>query len=800
MPEHFVKAGKNLRLSDLKQNEAYHYNHVLVQASSENLLYQIYFRDLRRGKLSSLQLSTANADKVNHACSLVSQWLAQEFDELDNEVACLFFQDLWDPNSSLIQTAPGTFKIQYQASLKCYTIWHQHSKIGLRGFRTKGMDPKQILRITKPLESIAKMSPEIQEHPWSIEPNPNLDQKAIAKKMQFFSSKHIVIQLGKEDESTHLWFRGKNYNKLEHYTSSSQEEFKTLFKQAINETKRFQHLSLARAGLSKTAPESSVNVPPPPHGYQMEGFLELFDQIFYSKSSGAYRDPNDFSDDGKKVSREYVRKGMQYFVNNLNFGSGAAGIDQKTVKDDGTMTVEQTYELMRKQALHILKALYEEKNPQVKASHILELAVAGVHCGGRYRDAINQVYLLTTEQFNDVMATGGLETQVLLWADLHKIDIARKITQVNPISEPTHEYQWILKALKQYGVNFPEIAGGNYEDRYERYGKQRYETAKEVFDLFFPMYSSSLITSIIERVNAQLKNDPAFVIPLRECLLNYIENHLCSTEQNKEIQKLQEQRRSAQKCLTPIQNELNRLIASENYRVKRSFKHYHEINKLYEANQNNHKPLPLLKEMGDRLSKWWNRKEERETRRENCETILLATIKNPLLTNQQKTQLREILNNYKNAKVYVKELGLKANERTLKNASIEKYFPNAEADALYSIVINHPRLDKKRKKELEKSYEKTLHDSAKTLEKALAAKSKSLMNAIPSSLDLYALNASLKILKKMQANIDDKMVSQKNLLLSDTLEELIDFDEDFVYMELTEKGSKALLHQFGLLE
>ena len=124
--------------------------------------------------------------------------------------------------------------------------------------------------------------------------------------------------------------------------------------------------------------------------FELPTFLGLFDAInFKNKSSAGYKDPAQLFDEGNLITLSELRVGMENLIKRVRNRESYMG-----TPPPGTPEIEAYYdnfERLLKNLGHIIAKL---DDPSEKASHLIDIAIMGNHCGGKIGEAANMYHLL----------------------------------------------------------------------------------------------------------------------------------------------------------------------------------------------------------------------------------------------------------------------------------------------------------------------------------------------------------------------------------------------------------------------
>lgn len=260
--------------------------------------------------------------------------------------------------------------------------------------------------------------------------------------------------------------------------------------------------------MSKATAED-LSIPPAPEGAEVSEILELFENINFSdENTDPYRDPNFLTDDGTEASVEDLKRYLAKLVGNIKERTPFSGTPSANNPEELNNYYDEVEKLV-KHIVHFCKTESEDpEENEKKVDALLNLAVAGNHCGGRYISEGRYHYasLSGSTVKNDIPTKTLKILQDLRTGILNEI----KIFVTNSLGDDgaaydVHVHQFLLKIL---GPRFGIPGSGSFRNYKDPYEARIHQVADEngVISSFLKKYSSHTIVQRMDTAVNDKKN------------------------------------------------------------------------------------------------------------------------------------------------------------------------------------------------------------------------------------------------------------------------------------------------------
>lgn len=140
------------------------------------------------------------------------------------------------------------------------------------------------------------------------------------------------------------------------------------------------------------------DIPEAPKDTSVDELLKLFDTInFTDPNEPGYINPSTLKDDGEPVNKDQLKGYLSQFVSRIQNKEPFLGTPSKEDKK----TLSQYYENLETIVRHVIASLKTDPDKESVARALIDLAVAGNHCGGRYIGEAMAIYQLRCTSVNN---------------------------------------------------------------------------------------------------------------------------------------------------------------------------------------------------------------------------------------------------------------------------------------------------------------------------------------------------------------------------------------------------------------
>ena len=207
-------------------------------------------------------------------------------------------------------------------------------------------------------------------------------------------------------------------------------------------------------------------IPPAPKGVNLDLLLHMFDQInTIDPRQPGYLDPQRLKDDGAPRTLEQIRASLQLMVTRVKNKNEAF----LATPPADTPELVEFYTKLENALAHIILKLSEPSiKPDNKTSALFDLAIAGGHCGARYKTETAHWYKFLTRGIEALTLQQEIENIL----QNTRIGVVEKMTKDLtypdgkriPIGNRPHSYNQIVRTIGK-DVGIPGVSE-TYEDKY----------------------------------------------------------------------------------------------------------------------------------------------------------------------------------------------------------------------------------------------------------------------------------------------------------------------------------------------
>ncbi len=322
-----------------------------------------------------------------------------------------------------------------------------------------------------------------------------------------------------------------------------EDEFARLLQLKVSDLGLRQSL----AQKSSFTQKANTYMPPPPVLTQeeTEALLQiklselevLFDAInFTDPAKPGYHDPKTLMDDVTPITVDSAKDGIRNFIQRVQ-AHDPTYYGTPTNADKST-TYYSLLEQMTKTIILKLKDM-QKTDPDTFTRCLLDLAVAGKHCGGHFGNATDYTYRLVTGQLSKDPSSNIEEDVLRLMNDLKLgvVDafIANVAQRLGSQIDPTHMRNFVFKVMNEAGVNLPGQELLSLDDEYESIATNAIDHAYEYTEdpaipvqLFYrEQFSPQVLADRVQDMCLEhLTNDRKFASSLTAYFINMIQSGL----------------------------------------------------------------------------------------------------------------------------------------------------------------------------------------------------------------------------------------------------------------------------------
>lgn len=214
-----------------------------------------------------------------------------------------------------------------------------------------------------------------------------------------------------------------------------------------------------------------------------DSVLEAFDRINFSDASKQnYRNPNNLRNDGEAVKPDRIREGLSDLFTRVKNRTPFLGTPK-----ENSVELFTWYEKLER-LLHDFSLLILKKNEEdEKASLLIEIGIAGLHCGGRWVGTLQQLY-----QF-ELTSAAVLTLPEMLKTELRQArsGIIQCLTEEGNV----HQYNHFLYLIGEELGLIPKNTREKYKDALANVS----ETRETLLVKFYKMYNPRFVIDYIMR-------------------------------------------------------------------------------------------------------------------------------------------------------------------------------------------------------------------------------------------------------------------------------------------------------------
>lgn len=234
--------------------------------------------------------------------------------------------------------------------------------------------------------------------------------------------------------------------------------------------------------------------------------LEEFDKInFSNKNQKNYRNPDTLRNDGSATKPELVREGLAELFKRVKNRTPFLGTPPENSPD-----LLPWYEKLERLLVDLSTLVLKKKEEDEKASLLIEMGIAGLHCGGRWVGTLRQLYQLETSSITFKSLPDHIHSELRQ----ARQGFMQSLTDENNV----HQYNHFLYLV---GEDLGLIAKDT-RDKYLDTLADQSETQETVLTKFYKMYNP---TFVIDSTRSEL-NHLAKKSELREVIIDWFKENL----------------------------------------------------------------------------------------------------------------------------------------------------------------------------------------------------------------------------------------------------------------------------------
>lgn len=296
---------------------------------------------------------------------------------------------------------------------------------------------------------------------------------------------------------------------------------------------------LTNKTLKQVSSLTRTKVPPMPKDLRaadLSRLLNFFDKInFEDKNKPYYVNPSTLKNDGHLTNKGNLRNGLVSLIHHIQNRERHSGVPNNLSERLRYYNILERY---IRNIIHLFNQKLEKAKDKVKTleeiqSHVITLATASSHCGGRWNPEVVQVFNILSEQCDQEIKENLLETTIHSWIDQFKTLKIEEMTAETQNQQNSHGITYIKKALHDLGYLVPDAEASTYHDIHQGQGiasfgqgqEGRQAVAKKYVE---KMSLSNFYSFLQDRFNQTLEKQN------RECVLNPLRESISLTEQEKD--------------------------------------------------------------------------------------------------------------------------------------------------------------------------------------------------------------------------------------------------------------------------
>lgn len=251
----------------------------------------------------------------------------------------------------------------------------------------------------------------------------------------------------------------------------------------------------------------------------------LFNKINFTKpSEPGYRNPANLKNEGISVSLEDLLSGLKILVRAIYNKENIYGVPNAPIEKD------KFYRKLRSLVSNIIQPLYQNKDPELISQYILDLAEAGLHCGGRWMAVSTQIFNeLQLKKVGSDPENIELEDSICAWIDELKMGIVQNMVLKSDNQQNSHEFLTIARALQEKGINMPSSWSSSYDDPFNHTAYESvYKNKAQMVEVFSSEFTLHKILKIVyEKMNESMHKNPGpFGAAMMAILKSYVEKYM----------------------------------------------------------------------------------------------------------------------------------------------------------------------------------------------------------------------------------------------------------------------------------
>lgn len=160
----------------------------------------------------------------------------------------------------------------------------------------------------------------------------------------------------------------------------------------------------------------STKVPPSSH-FELSKLEEFFNEInFNDKDKPGYKNPNKLFDEGRPTNPAELKAGLVNLIKRVKEKRAYTGTPPA-----GTPALEAYYVKFENLLKNLGQIIEELTDPAEKATHLIDIAIMGLHCGGKIGEAASMYRLLSGQVTGE-----GLASQIYDTLRNHRLEIIKE--------------------------------------------------------------------------------------------------------------------------------------------------------------------------------------------------------------------------------------------------------------------------------------------------------------------------------------------------------------------------------------
>lgn len=280
--------------------------------------------------------------------------------------------------------------------------------------------------------------------------------------------------------------------------------------QMLHDAKYGLHPDHFMEGLEKfKTKENTIPVFPAALDFMKAQILAEFDKInFKDKTKPYYRNPETLRNDGEPVKPEAIKEGLAELFKRVKYRTPFLG-----TPPENSPELLPWYEKLERLLQDLSALIITKKEADEKASLLIEMGIAGLHCGGRWIGTLRQMYQFETTT-----------NHILTLPEIFKSELQQLrqgILQSLTGDGNVHQYNHFLYLIGEELGLTPQ----NTRDKYKDTLADLSETQETLLTKFYKIYNP---TFIIDTLSSDI-NRMAKGIEKRDILIDWFKENIPDT-------------------------------------------------------------------------------------------------------------------------------------------------------------------------------------------------------------------------------------------------------------------------------